>query len=256
MNLNPFKKDPFGNSLLIKRIIIFWFGAITWYRFNIANTTKVSGSRNLKGLPKQRVLFVSNHQTYFADVACMFNVFNCVKWGVYDRIDFFWHLLSPRMNIYFVAALETMKSGILPKIFAYAGSVSIKRTWRAKGQNVDRGVDPRDLDNIRTAIANGWVITFPQGTTKPYVKGRRGTAHLIKEMKPIVIPVVINGFRRAFDKKGLFLKQKNSELSITFKEPLEIDYEASAQEIIDVVMKSIEQSKDFVPETLTKKPVQ
>ena len=255
MSLNPLTKDPFGNNLLIKRVIVFWFGAISWYRFNIANTTKVSGSRNLKGLPKTHVLFVSNHQTYFADVACMYNVFNCVKYGVYDRIDFFWHLLNPRLNVYFIAAIETMKSGLLPKMFSYIGSVSIKRTWRAKGENVDRGVDPKDLDNIKTAIANGWVVTFPQGTTTPFVKGRRGTAHLIKEMRPIVIPVVIDGFRRAFDKKGMFLKQKNSQLSIKFKRPIDIDYDANPNEIMDLIMNSIEQTEDFISDTLVEKKV-
>ncbi|MCT4623929.1 MAG: 1-acyl-sn-glycerol-3-phosphate acyltransferase [Schleiferiaceae bacterium] len=250
MSLNPFKQDVFGNNLLIKRIIVFWFGLVAWYRFNIANTTKVEGSRKLKDLPKQRVLFVSNHQTYFADVACMYLVFNCVKWKIYDRIDFIWHLFAPRLNVYFVAATETMKSGILPKMFAYVGSVSIKRTWRAAGKNVDRGVDTKDLDNIRKAIANGWTITFPQGTTTPYVRGRRGTAHLIKEMKPIVIPVVVDGFRRAFDKKGMFLKSKNSELSIRFKDPLDINFDDSPQAIIEQVMESIEQTDDFIPEVL------
>ena len=64
MNLNPFEKDDFGNNLIIKRVIVFIVGLIAWYRFNIENTTKVEGSRNLKGLPKNGVLFVSNHQFY------------------------------------------------------------------------------------------------------------------------------------------------------------------------------------------------
>lgn len=256
MNLNPFEKDDFGNNLIIKRIIVFIVGLIAWYRFNIANTTKVEGSRKLKGLPKNGVLFVSNHQTYFADVACMYLVFNCAKFKIYDRIDFIWHLFSPKLNIYFVAATETMKSGILPKIFAYVGSVSIKRTWRAAGQNVDRGVDTRDLDNIKKAINSGWTITFPQGTTKPYVRGRRGTAHLIKETKPIVIPVVVDGFRRAFDKKGMFLKSKNSELSIKFKDPLDIDYDDSPQNILEQIMDSIEQSDEYFPDVLQESKTQ
>ncbi len=246
MTLNPFKQDAFGNNLLLKRFIIFIFGAISWYRFNIANHTTVKGSKVLKELPKTRVLFVSNHQTYFADVACMYQVFNATKWGVFDRINFFWSLFSPRLNVYFVAALETMKSGLLPKLFAYVGSVSIKRTWRSKGKNVDRGVDPRDINKIKTAINSGWVITFPQGTTTPFVRGRKGTAHIIKELRPIVIPVVVNGFRRAFDKKGLFLKMKDVELSITFKEPLQLDYDAPADAILNVIMEAIEQTEDFL----------
>ncbi len=246
MNLNPFKRDAFGNNLILKRIIIFVFGAISWYRFNIANHTTVKGSRVLKGLPHTRVLFVSNHQTYFADVACMYQVFNATKWGIFDRINFFWSLFNPRLNVYFIAAVETMKSGLLPKLFSYVGSVSIKRSWRSKGKTIDRGVDPRDIQKIKTAVSSGWVVTFPQGTTTPFVKGRKGTAHIIKELRPIVIPVVVNGFRRAFDKKGLFLKMKDVELSITFKDPLMLDYNDSADNIINAIMDAIEQSEEYL----------
>ena len=243
MKLNPFKRDAFGHNLIIKRIIIFLFGTISWYRFNIANQTKVQGAQYLKGLPKTHVLFVSNHQTYFADVAAMYQVFNATKWGIYNRINFFWSLFNPRLNVYFIAALETMKAGILPKIFAYVGSVSIKRSWRSQGKTVDRGVDPRDINKIKHAVSNGWVVTFPQGTTTPFVKGRKGTAHIIKELKPVVIPVVVDGFRRAFDKKGLFLKRKDVTLSITFKEPLLVDYDGSPSRIMEQIMDAIEQTE-------------
>ena len=246
MNLNPFKQDIFGNNLLLKRLIIFVFGSISWYRFNIANHTTVKGSRVLKGLPNKRVLFVSNHQTYFADVACMYQVFNATKWGVFERINFFWSFFNPRLNVYFIAAVETMQSGILPKLFSYVGTVSIKRTWRSKGKQVDRGVDPRDVDKIKKAVSNGWVVTFPQGTTTPFVKGRRGTAHIIKELQPVVIPVVVNGFRRAFDKKGLFLKMKDVELSISFKDPLMLDYSDTPENIMAQIMDAIEQSEEFL----------
>lgn len=245
MNFNPFKQDEFGNSLLLKRIVIFLFGSITWYRFNIANKTVVEGSDKLADLPPNRVLFVSNHQTYFADVSAMYQAFNHVKWKKYNRINSIFTLLSPKLNVYFIAAKETMSAGLLPKLMAYAGSVSIKRTWREAGKSVDRGVDPSDISNIKKAINTGWVITFPQGTTRPFVKGRRGTAHLIKELEPIVIPVVVDGFRRAFDRKGLFMKKKGVTLNLTFKDPLDIDYTSEPQLILKQIMDAIEQSDDF-----------
>lgn len=237
--------DAFGKSLFIKRILIFIFGAIAYYRFTIVNKTKVSGTRHLKNLPDRNVLFVSNHQTYFADVTGMIQTFCSVKWGIYDRINNPVYLLNPKLNIYFIAARETMKSGLLPKLFAYVGSVSIKRTWREKGKKVDRGVDPRDINKIFTALDRGWVITFPQGTTTPFVPGRKGTAHIIKEIKPVVVPVVIDGFRRAFDKRGLFLKKKGVELSIRIKEPLDIDFNESSEAILGKIMENIEQSDEF-----------
>jgi 1-acyl-sn-glycerol-3-phosphate acyltransferase len=240
-----FKQDAFGHNLIIKRLIIFVFGFIAYYRMNIINRTKIEGAEHLRGLPDTKVLFVSNHQTYFADVAAIYQLINCAKWGVYGKINYPLSLLNPRLNVYFIAAQETMKSGLLPKIFAYVGSVSIKRSWRSAGKTVDRGVDPKDIEKIKKAIHSGWTITFPQGTTKPFVKGRKGTAHIIKELEPIVIPLVVDGFRRAFDKKGMFVKKKGTELSITIKEPLKINYNASSDEVLDTIMAAIEQSEEF-----------
>lgn len=239
-------RDAFGNSLIIKRFLIFAVGLVAFYRFNIVNKTVVKGTKHLKGLPKTKVLFVSNHQTYFADVMGLYQVFCSAKWGIFDKITNPIYLLNPKLNIYFVAALETMKAGFLPKLFAYVGSVSIKRSWRQAGKDVDRGVDKRDISKIYKALESGWVITFPQGTTTPYVPGRRGTAHIIKETQPIVIPVVVDGFRRAFDKKGLYLKKRGVKLSITIKEPLKLDYDnMNTRQILDELMHNIEQTDDF-----------
>ncbi len=41
----------------------------------VVNTLKVQGTEHLENLPKQRVLFVSNHQTYFADVITFLHIF-------------------------------------------------------------------------------------------------------------------------------------------------------------------------------------
>ena len=48
------------------------------------------------------------------------------------------------------------------------GSVSIERTWRESGKDVQRQVKMSDISNIGLALNDGWVITFPQGTTKPF----------------------------------------------------------------------------------------
>lgn len=91
------------------------------------------------------------------------------------------------------------------------------------------------------------MITFPQGTTKPFAPGRKGTAHIIKNNKPIVMPVVINGFWRAFTKKGLTFKKVGTPLTIRFKAPLEIDYDNDSVEVILAkVMDGIEQSKEYM----------
>ena len=85
-----------------------------------------------------------------------------------------------------------MESRILAKVLAYAGSISIQRTWREKGKEISRQVKFSDVSNIGTALDDGWVITFPQGTTTPFKPIRRGTAHIIKTFKPIVVLSLIH----------------------------------------------------------------
>lgn len=238
-------RDPFGHPIWAKRVIIFFFGIIAWYRCNYVNRTTIKGGDFLKDLPSKNVLFVSNHQTYFMDAAALILVFSHVKNKVFDRSDKFWPLAVPKLNVFFIAAKETMKSGILPRLLALAGSVSIKRTWRESGKAVKRNADPKDLDKIRDAISSGWVITFPQGSTKPFIEGRRGTAHIVKEVNPIVVPVVINGFRRAFDKKGLRIKKTGTQLRIEFKKPIQFKAEDSVKNILDEIMDRIEQSPKY-----------
>ena len=104
-----------------------------------------------------------------------------------------------------------------------------------------------DISKIGTALNDGWVITFPQGTTTPFKPIRKGTAFIIKEYKPIVIPIVIDGFRRSFDKKGLRIKKKNILQSMEIKEPLDIDYENdSTEDIVKKIEFAIEQHPSFL----------
>lgn len=242
-----FKKNPFGHILFIKKFLIRFVGVLSHRRFRGFNELQIEGSEIIKNLPERNVLFVANHQTYFADVTAMFHVFNASLSGRVDSIKNVGYLWQPKLNIYYVAAKETMKSGFLPKILAYVGAVSIDRTWRSKGQDINRQVKMSDVSNIGKALNDGWLITFPQGTTTPFKPIRRGTAHIIKQNKPIVVPIVIDGFRRSFDKKGLRLKKKGILQSFIIKEPLEIDYENdSVDDIVTQIEYAIEQHESFL----------
>lgn len=222
-------------------------GTLTHRRFRGFNELQIEGSEIIKELPETNVLFISNHQTYFADVVAMMHVFNASLSGRIDSIKNVGYLWNPKLNIYYVAAKETMRSGLLPKILAYAGSISIERTWRAAGQEVNRQVKMSDITNIKRALDDGWVITFPQGTTTPFKPIRKGTAHIIKTYKPIVVPIVIDGFRRSFDKKGIRVKKKNILQSMEIKRPLFIDYEnESIAEIVEKIEYAIEQHPSFL----------
>ncbi|NND09969.1 MAG: 1-acyl-sn-glycerol-3-phosphate acyltransferase, partial [Flavobacteriaceae bacterium] len=133
-----FKENPFGHILFLKKWLIRILGLMTHQRFRGFNELQIEGSDIIRNLPDTNVLFISNHQTYFADVVAMFHVFNASLSGRDDSIKNIGYLWNPKLNIYYVAAKETMKAGLLPKILAYVGSVSIERTWRAKGENVNR----------------------------------------------------------------------------------------------------------------------
>jgi 1-acyl-sn-glycerol-3-phosphate acyltransferase len=177
----------------------------------------------------------------------MVHVFNASLSRRVDNIKNLGYIWNPKLNIYYVAAKETMRAGILPRIMSYAGAITVERTWRCEGKEVKRDVNPNDTENIRIALEDGWVITFPQGTTKSFKPVRKGTAHIIKTHKPIVIPIVIDGFRRSFDKKGLRLKKKGILQSFIIKEPLQIDYENDTiDEIVEKVEYAIEQHPSFL----------
>ena len=155
-----FKRNIFGQYLFIKKWIIRILGAISHQRYQGFNELKIEGSDILRNLPGKNVLFISNHQTYFADVVAMFHVFNAALSGRNDTLKNVGYLWNPKLNLYYVAAKETMKSGFLPKIFAYAGSISIERTWRSSGKEVNRQVKMSDISNIKKALNDGWVITL------------------------------------------------------------------------------------------------
>jgi 1-acyl-sn-glycerol-3-phosphate acyltransferase len=243
------KRNPFGHILFLKKWLIRIAGVITHRRYRGFNELQIEGSEILRQLPEQNVLFISNHQTYFADVVAMFHVFNASLSGRQNNIRNVGYLWNPKLNVYYVAAGETMRSGLLPKILAYAGAITVERTWRSGGKDIDekKAVNPNDTENIMKALADGWVITFPQGTTKSFKPVRKGTAHIIKKHKPLVVPIVIDGFRRSFDKKGLRIKKKNILQSFTIKPPLDIDYDReSVEEIVEKIEFAIEQHPSFL----------
>lgn len=234
------------NIRVIRWVVYGIVGILTYPGLVLFNRIRIEGTEHLAKLPRKNVLFVSNHQTYFADVIAFIHIFCAVKWRKSNRLGMPYYLLNPFTNVYFVAAEETMNGSWISRLFKMGGALTIKRTWRAEGKEIERERDHSDTQKIDEALDRSWVITFPQGTTKPFAPGRKGTAHIIKNNHPVVIPVVINGFWRAFNKTGLVFKKKGSLLSVRFKEPMVIDYTQPVEIILDQVMEAIEQSKNYM----------
>ncbi|MCC7402423.1 MAG: 1-acyl-sn-glycerol-3-phosphate acyltransferase [Chitinophagaceae bacterium] len=243
--MSPFS-ERLRNFSLVRKLVYLIVGTVSYPGLAIVNRLKITGSEQLRKLPKQNVLFVSNHQTYFADVITFLHIFSAVKWRKKNHLGIPYYLLNPFTRVNYVAAEETMKGSWISRLFTLAGALTVKRTWVKDAKEVRKTLDPSDTRKIQRALEKNWVITFPQGTTKPFAPGRKGTAFIIKQNKPIVIPVVIRGFWRAFNKKGLKFKKKGILLSVTFKEPLKIDYDAPSEKILEQVMDAIEQSKKYM----------
>lgn len=231
---------------LVRKIVYAIVGLVSYPGLAMFNKLKITGTEHLRDLPRNNVLFVSNHQTYFADVITFLHIFCAVKWGKMNKLGVPYYLLNPFTRVNYVAAEATMSGSWISKFFTLAGALTVKRTWNATANETRKGLDPSDTRKITRALQRNWVITFPQGTTKAFAPGRKGTVLIMKQSRPVVIPVVINGFWRAFNKTGLRMKKKGTLLTVRFKPPMEIDYEARTEDILEQVMDAIEQSKKYM----------
>jgi len=218
-NFYSLKKNILGQSIFLKRIIIAVVGFITHKSFRSKNF-KIIGSQNLNDLPDNNVLFVSNHQTYFYDVIAMLHVFNSSVRGKIDSVKRPKYLFNPKTNLYFIAAVETMKNSLITKVLAYAGAILIQRSWRDSGESINREVRSEDPNNINLALEDGWVITFPRGTTDKSKPIRKGTAHIIKNNSPTIVPIKLSGFSDVFQRNGLKVLNKKKSFSMEICEPV------------------------------------
>ena len=222
INKNVLKKNIFGQTIFLKRLIIGFVGLITHRTFR-SKRFEIKGSKNLVNLPSTNVLFVSNHQTYFYDVIAMLHVFNSSVKGRIDSVKKPKYLISPKTNLYYIASLETMKKSVITKLLTYAGAVLVQRSWRDSGESVSRDIRSEDPDKIKLALKDGWVITFPRGTTDNSKPIRKGTAHIIKNNDPLIVPINLIGFKDVFQRNGLKVINRKKFFSIEIMKPLQID---------------------------------
>ena len=232
------KKNIFGQTILIKRFIIAVVGLITHRTFR-SKRFQIIGSQHLKNIPEKNVLFVSNHQTYFYDVIAMLHVFNSSAKGKIDTVKKPKYLLSPKTNLYYIASFETMKKSFITKLLTYAGAVLVQRSWRESGVDLNREIRVEDPNNIRLALKDGWVITFPRGTTDNSKPVRKGTAHIIKENNPTVIPVTISRFNEVFQRNGLKVINRKLPFSIEISEPISNDIYSKSIDNITLELEKI-----------------
>ena len=78
--------DKLKRVRIIRAIVYAIVGIVSYPGLVWINRLKISGTENIKDLPRRNVLFVSNHQTYFADVITFLHIFCAVKWGKKNRL--------------------------------------------------------------------------------------------------------------------------------------------------------------------------
>lgn len=152
--------------------------------FRLLNRVHVSGDGIIDTLPRQNVVFLSNHMTYFMEAIAFFDL-------VYVRH----HLPLENPFVRFSAATETMKQNLLTQLFTKAGGVTFRRSFREGGKDVKRGADFEGIAKVEEAIATGWLLHFPAGTTLKGAPLRPGVAQLLHRTKAIAVPVRVDGFR-------------------------------------------------------------
>jgi 1-acyl-sn-glycerol-3-phosphate acyltransferase len=152
--------------------------------FALLNRVRTTGDEILEKLPHKNVVFLSNHQSYFLEAVAFFDL-------IYVRHQF--DLEDPVLR--FSAAEETMQKNVLTQLFARAGSVTLKRSFRDAGGDVARPVDTRGAARVEKAIRTGWLLHFPAGTTRKGAPLRAGVSRLLHNTRAIAIPVRVDGFR-------------------------------------------------------------
>ena len=176
--------STFGDRWLRRGIITSLGLGFTIPYFRLLNRIHVTGDGIIDTLPRKNVVFLSNHMTYFMEAIALFDI-------VYVRHRL--PLENPFMR--FSAATETMKQNLLTQLFTKAGGVTFRRSFRDGGKDVRRGADFEGIAKVEEAIAAGWLLHFPAGTTLKGAPLRPGVAQLLHRTKAIAVPVRVDGFR-------------------------------------------------------------
>ena len=115
------KVNVFGQPLWQKKKVLQGLRHYCRRRVLNQHELQVIGADQLRNLPDAGVLFVANHQTVCTDVIAMYST-------MIETLNDSRRLRNPKLNLYYVAARESMKKGLLLRIFTMAGAVPVSYT--------------------------------------------------------------------------------------------------------------------------------
>jgi 1-acyl-sn-glycerol-3-phosphate acyltransferase len=179
--------------------------------FQLLNRVEVEGGELLNALPKRGVVFLANHETYFAEAIAFFDL-------VYRRRRLPWE--SPFLR--FSAAEETMRKNLLTSVLTKAGAVTFRRSHREGNVDLRRAVDLDGIGRIEQAIRSGWLLHFPTGTTRVGAPIRPGVARLLHGVRPVAVPVRVDGFRELLLHKQI-PGRIGQRVTIRIHEPMDLE---------------------------------
>src|SRR6201996_6141658 len=110
-------RERLSNFRLGRKLVYAVVGMVSYPGLMIVNRLKISGTEHIRKLPRKNVLFVSNHQTYFADVITFLHIFCAVSWRRKNRLGVPFYLLWPFTRVRYVAAEETMRATWVSRLF-------------------------------------------------------------------------------------------------------------------------------------------
>ncbi|MEJ0105972.1 MAG: hypothetical protein WDO19_26980 [Bacteroidota bacterium] len=126
--------DKLKRIRIIKSIVYMFVGSFSFPGLTWINKLKIYGTEHIENLPRQNVLFVSNHQTYFADVITFLHIFCAVKWRKRNRLGIPFYLLNPFTNVYYVGAATTLGEKLAYPPFCSRGRYTCKENMEFRFQ--------------------------------------------------------------------------------------------------------------------------
>lgn len=200
---------------------------------------EVKNKELIQELPNENVLVVMNHTTYYMEaVAFMFHL-----WKEEGNTK----TLSNKFNP--VVEFNSLKkkganpwrefvNGVARKM----GMIYVRRQ-NDKKVNGDGRKQYNDtaFDEIYSTLDKGWVLFFPQGTTKKNAPLKPGILKIIQKKNPTIILIKTSNFAEVYGKKGVFpQKESKEQLGIELKRIIKDPMSLAQNDLLKLISEELD----------------
>lgn len=190
-------------------------------------------------LPEENVLIIMNHTTYYMEaVAILLHL-----WKEAGNINDVKHKFNPVVEFN-----SLKKKGANPwrefvnGVARGMGMIYVRRENDKKIHGDGRKMyNENAFQEIFDTLDKGWVIFFPQGTTKKTAPLKPGILKIIKEKNPHLLLIKTSNFRECFGKKGVFPKKSfNGKLGLDVKKIIENPREREPYVLLEEIANTLD----------------